>query len=81
MNVKGLNKRGIKKKTGKLLRDIRNNKIAIATIQGKGKRAYTRVKGEKTLFQKRAMTSGDISRNASIQSARLERQGQLNLFK
>jgi hypothetical protein len=31
--------------------------------------------------QKRAMTSDDISRNAGIQSARLERQGQLNLLR
>jgi hypothetical protein len=80
MDTKGLSKRETKKKTGKLLRDIRNNKVAIATIQGKGKRAYTRVKGEKTLLQKRAMTDRDIARNAGIAAAKLESQGQINLF-
>ncbi len=82
MNTKGLNKRDVKKKTGKLLRDLRNNRALIGAIQGKGKRAYTSFKGvgEKTLLQKRGKSNGDISRNAGIQSARLERQGQTRLF-
>ena len=81
INIEGLSKRETKKKTGKLLRDIRSSKT-IATIQGKGKgkRAYTRVMTEKTLLKKRAMSDRDISRNAVIASAKLESKGQGNLF-
>jgi hypothetical protein len=66
------------------VQNTKNNLIDKATtdIKRGNQRLTTKTKIDSNIRrQKRAMTSGDISRNASIQSARLETQGQLNLLR
>jgi len=66
------------------VQNTKNNLIDKATtdIKRGNQRLTTKTKIDSNIRrQKRAMSSGDISRNAGIQSARLERQGQLNLLR
>ncbi len=66
------------------VQNTKNNLIdkAITDIKRGNQRLTTKTKIDSNIRrQKRAMSSGDISRNAGIQSAKRESQGQLNLLK